>query len=332
MTFLGILSASFFLLWLSIFIGYSIRIFSEKQLQSRTYQTLWVINLGSGIGILLYNYEIEGILQSYLINFPLSVSSLRVFIGNIIVILSYYLALKRLSKVPFPNWIFKMIWGHFIFVVLLDFCATVFFDMPYREYQIWMSLVIIPFSLLAAKVVSPSMKMILQDERSRFNRARFLWWLVELSMATLSATVYLLDAIYRVMYSNYQLYTVGTLIAITLYNLLIISALCRVVLPQNIIEIILYPEKVWVYYRLRRLCKHLHKQANLPEMYRYQNYFYPTLYNLDREISRSIISISDVSRLLPDNHYSMNSLAVLRNPEFTTEDTIKHLINMELFQ
>ncbi|MDQ7035014.1 MAG: hypothetical protein Q9P01_09310 [Anaerolineae bacterium] len=180
-----------------------------------------------------------------------------------------------------------------------------------------MSILIVPLSLSAAAVVSPVMRLVFRDERNRANRARFLWWVFELTVATLSAMMYWFDAIYRVLFSDYRLYTPGTLLGISFYFLLIVGALCRVVLPQNIIEFVLYPEKLWVYYRLRYLCKDLHKLVNLPEVYRYQAFFWPSLHNLDREISRSVVSICDVSRLLDEQHGPIfRKLTFLRNPHF----------------
>ncbi|MGB7339852.1 MAG: hypothetical protein WBC91_13235 [Phototrophicaceae bacterium] len=331
MTYFGLLSSIFFLSWAIIFLGYSIWIFHEKHIQDDVYRTLWIINLGSGLGILLFNYEIERFLQTYIDHLPLSLSSVRAFVGNILIMLPYYVALKKMDKFPFPNWIFPLIWGYSMVIVLIDFLTGFLIDIPYREFQVWMSLLIVPFSLASAIFISPMVSVILNDERSNTNRARFLWWLAELMMTTLSAFLHLIDALYRVAFADYRLYTIATILGISFYMMAIISALCRIVFPQYLIEFVLYPEKIWSYYRLRRLCKYLHRLVKLPELYRYQTYFYPSLHNLDREIYRSINSISDVSRLLSDEHALIKKdLLALRNPELTPQQTIDSLLKIRI--
>lgn len=329
MTSLGWLSIHFFFIWTAVFLSYSIYLVWQNYFHHPSYRTLWTINLGAGFGILLYNYEVEQALQSHISNLGFSMSSARVLTANLLTALPYYLALKRLSTISFPSHVFALIMGHTLLVMSVDLFCNVFFTIPYPIFQVWMTLLIVPSGLCSAAIAAPITQLVIRDEKNQENRARFIWWIFELVMATLAAGIFWIDAIYRVVFGDYSLHTLGTTLGILCYLLLILGAVSRIILPQSAINYVLYPEKLWTYCRLRSHCRALHQLVNLPEMYRYQHYFWPSLYNLEREILRSVVSISDISRLLK-HHPIYNQLAFLRNPQLTTEEAIRQLLKLEV--
>lgn len=295
MTIFAIFTLLFFIVWMLIFLHKTFITYISGEFDNPAVRTLWPMTLGVGIGIFVYSYELEYIAQQYLGFLPFSMSSIRAVCALLFVVLSYYHAVDKYTDFDIKQWMPPFLIVSTILIVLADgFFHEMF---PYEQFQVWMTLLIIPPTLLASIMIAPTTRIILRHEVKPLNRAHYHWWVLELIASSLSAFVFLGDAIYKVWTQSYEVYTPAVVVAQLAYLVLAMAAQARIVLPPQHAHTILYFERFVIYLRLRFIRFMLGRKVDNPRAYAYDRLWLPTYDRLELEIRRSFITIMDNARL-----------------------------------
>lgn len=324
MTLFGFLVLGFFLMWMMIFALKTISTYRAGHFDNPAVRDLWPMTLGVGVGIFIYNYELEYLLQNHLEFLPFSLSSLRATVSLILVVYVYYHAVDKYTKFSIDK---RMKPFLIICTVTIIFIDVIFHDQyPYKKFQIWMTLLIIPPTLVASFLIADITKTILKEEVAPLNRAHYYWWVLELLASSLSALIFLADAIYKVSTNTFEFYTPGVVVAQFLYIVLAIAAQARVILPPEYARYIFYFEKLVLYLRLRWIRFSIERKIDIQHAYNYEQFWIPTYERLELEIRRSFISIMDTVNYLddvdPNLREQLTKIRTARKPYSETIDDI----------
>ncbi|MEL7436157.1 MAG: hypothetical protein AAFN11_19595, partial [Chloroflexota bacterium] len=298
MSALGMFVCVFFIVWMLIFFAKTYVTYRAGRFQIPAVRDLWPMTLGVGIGIFIYNYELEYWLQSHLSFLPFSVTSLRAFVSIVLVVLVYYRGVNKYTQFRIDKRIQYFLVACMGIILAID--VVLHERYPYEQFQVWMTLLIIPPILVASALVSGITRTILREEVAPLNRAHYYWWVIELIASSLSALIFLGDAIYKVSTQNYTVYTPAVMVAQGLYLVLAMAAHARIVLPPRYTRYVFYAEKLLVYLRLRFIRDKVERKAQIQQVYNYERYWLPTYERLELEIQRSFINIMDAANYLHD--------------------------------
>lgn len=298
MTVLGLSVWVFFSVWMLIFFAKTYASYRAGRFRIPAVRDLWPMTFGVGIGIFIYNYELEYWLQSQVTALPVSVTSLRAVVSIVLVVLVYYNAVNKYTQFSIDKRIQYFLVACMLMILSVDIVLHDYF--PYEQFQVWMTLLIIPPILVASVLVSGITRTILREEVAPLNRAHYYWWVLELIASSLSALIFLGDAIYKVWMQTYEVYTPAVVVAQGFYILLAIAAQARVVLPPQYTRYVFYAEKLALYLRLRAIRCKVERKVQMPRAYTYERYWLPSYERLELEIQRSFISIMDAAHYLHD--------------------------------
>ncbi|MEO0594977.1 MAG: hypothetical protein AAF126_02585 [Chloroflexota bacterium] len=295
----------FFMLWMLVFFAKTYSTYRAGQFRIPAVRALWPMTLGVGIGIFIYNYELEYWLQSYVSFLPFSVTSVRAVVSIVLVVLMYYNAVNKYTQFS----INKRIQYFLVMCLLIILLVDVVFHgrFPYEQFQVWMTLLIIPPILVASVLVSGITRTILREEVAPLNRAHYYWWVLELVASSLSALIFLGDAIYKVSTQDYEVYTPAVVVAQGFYIVLAVAAHARIVLPPKYTRYVFYTEKLMIYLRLRLMRFRVERKVQIPHAYNYERFWFPTYERLELEIQRCFITIMDTANYLRDVDPHLNA-------------------------
>ena len=328
MTLSGLLVLGFFLLWMMMFALKTVSTYRVGHFDIPAVRDLWPMTLGVGIGIFIYNYELEYLLQHQLEFLPFSLSSLRAIVSLMLVVFSYYHAVDKHTKFSIDKRMKPFLILCTVTIIIVD---VIFHDQyPYEKFQIWMTLLIIPPALVASFLIADITKTILKEEVAPLNRAHYYWWVLELMASSLSALIFLGDAIYKVSTSTFVTYTPGVVVAQCLYLVQAVAAQARVILPPEYARYIFYFEKLILYLRLRLIRFSLEQKIDIQHAYNYEQFWIPTYERLELEIRRSFISIMDTVNYLdevdPDLRAQLAKIRAARKPY---RETINDILRVQ---
>lgn len=327
MSLFGLSILGFFFVWMMIFSIKTVWTYRSGHFEIAAVRDLWPMTLGVGIGIFIYNYELEYLLQSQLEFLPFSLSSLRATVSLILVVYVYYHAVDKYTKFSIDKRVKPFLVSCTIAIIIVDIIFHAKY--PYNKFQIWMTLLIIPPTLVASFLISDITKIILREEVAPLNRAHYYWWVLELSASSLCALIFLGDAIYKVSTNTFEVYTPGVVVAQFLYIVLAIAAQARVILPPEYTRYIFYFEKLLLYLRLRFIRFHIESKINIPQSYNYERFWIPTYDRLELEIHRSFICIMDTVSYLDDVDPGLGvQLAKIRASKKPYSDTIDDILKV----
>ncbi|MEM9955869.1 MAG: hypothetical protein AAF846_29990 [Chloroflexota bacterium] len=314
----------FFLIWMMTFVLKTVSTYRAGHFDIPAVRDLWSMTLGVGIGIFIYNYELEYLLQQHLEFLPFSLSSLRAIVSLMLVVFFYYHAIDKHTQFSINKRMKPFLVICTVIIILIDF---IFHDQyPCEKFQIWMTLLIIPPTLIASFLIADITKTILKEEVAPLNRAHYYWWILELLASSLSALIFLGDAMYKASTSTYVTYTPSVVVAQCFYLVLALAAQARVMLPPEYTRYIFYFEKLVLYLRLRWIRLSIERKIDLQHAYNYEQVWIPTYERLELEIRRSFISITDTVNYLgdidPDLGKQLTKIRAARKPYSETINDI----------
>ena len=298
---------------------------STHTLRSDTCTTLLLImGFFTGLTYILGNYEIQNILHSYISFIPLPIASILWLISGIILSTHVYIiALRKYSTFDIPVQLSHFLFGGVFLSIIVG--AILYNCIPFYRLQIIMALFGSGMAIVSAIAIFPMMRAILMEEGSQIYGAQFRWFVTEISALFIATVLLAIDSIYKLWFDIQSIYT-PTFVLTFIFHTIAIIALHNMN-EGHLIDLVLYPNRLYAYFKLKRLYQAIQNRVNFPDAYNIPVPDVPLPNTINMLLHRTVMKIADrYSQLAEDDTELRLLLKNVMEQDITMDTMIARLI------